>query len=178
MDGIFPDHESVLRDILTSLGKPVDESVIKQVHEKRVAAKLIPFKEINSEIIRMLQALKELDMKIGLISNCTPEEVIGWKDSGLQEFFDNVIFSYEVRHAKPNKEIYLLACKNLNLSPEQSIFIGDGGSDELVGAKNAGIKAYHATWFLPANISEKITDFPKLQKPLEVVDIINTRRLT
>ena len=33
MDGTFQDHQSVLRDILRSLGKPINEHVTENIHE-------------------------------------------------------------------------------------------------------------------------------------------------
>ncbi|WP_188384320.1 HAD family hydrolase [Ornithinibacillus halotolerans] len=172
MDGTYPDHKSVLRDILQSLGKPVDESMIDKVDQLRVESKRVPFQDINHEVLEMLQKLKDMNVKLGLISNCTPEEVLDWETTPLAELFDDVIFSYEVKLAKPNVEIYQLGCQNLGVSPEESIFIGDGGSDELIGASKAGLKAYQATWFLPTYFSEKITDYPKLQKPIQLFDVI------
>jgi HAD superfamily hydrolase (TIGR01509 family) len=86
--------------------------------------------------------------------------------------FDDVVFSYEVKCAKPNPKIYKIACENINVLPKESIFIGDGGSNELYGATNIGMSAYHATWFQPVSISEKILDYPKLYKPSQITDIL------
>jgi HAD superfamily hydrolase (TIGR01549 family) len=172
MDGTFPDHQSVLRDILISQGRPINDDIIEKIHQQRVNTKLVPFMEIDNEIIQMLQTLKEMKVKIGLISNCTVEEVVGWEKSILADLFDDVVFSYAVKQSKPNSEIYLTACNNLKVSPENSLFIGDGGSNELQGASQVGMKAYHAIWFQPSYISEKITGFPKLEKPMQIVDFL------
>jgi HAD superfamily hydrolase (TIGR01509 family) len=173
MEGAYPDFHSVLRDILHSQGLPIDEEKIDFLYQKRVASKSIPFKKIENEIIATLQWIRNIDIKIGLISNCAPEEVLGWNSSELPKLFDCVIFSYDVKIAKPNKQIYLTACKKLDVTPEQSLFIGDGGSNELSGASAAGMSAYHATWYQPQWLSEKITGFPKINKPIQLIDIIN-----
>lgn len=83
-----------------------------------------------------------------------------------------LFFSYKIKQAKPHSEIYLTACDHLKVSPKNSIFVGDGGSNELQGAAAVGMKAYQATWFQPSFISEKIFGFPKLQKPMQVVDLV------
>lgn len=175
MDGTFPDHQSVLRDILVSLGQSINESVLENIHQQRVNAKLVPFNKIEGVIIKMLQILKEKKIRIGLISNCTAEEVEGWQKSQIANLFDDVVFSYEVRQSKPNSNIYLTACNNLMVSPENSIFIGDGGSNELQGASKVGMKAYQATWFQPSHISERIIGFPKLENPMQIIDIIEAK---
>ncbi len=56
---------------------------------------------------------------------------------------------------KPEPEIYKLAMDMLGTKPEESIFIGDGGSDELYGAKRAGMKTVF-TEYLECKSSDKI----------------------
>jgi HAD superfamily hydrolase (TIGR01549 family) len=172
MDGTFPDHKSVLKDILIAQGKLVDEKTIEKIHQDRVFSKSIPFKVIDSDIIKILQKLKELNIKIGLISNCAPEEVEAWDTCLLADLFDDVVFSYKVKQRKPNNDIYFTACQNLRVRPEVSFFVGDGGSNELQGASEVGMKAYHATWFQPEWLSAKITGFPKLINPMQLIDIV------
>jgi FMN phosphatase YigB (HAD superfamily) len=40
---------------------------------------------------------------------------------------------------KPEPEIYRLAMRNLSVGPADCIFVGDGGSEELRGARDLGI---------------------------------------
>lgn len=49
------------------------------------------------------------------------------------------VFSCNVGLLKPDRQIYELAMEHLNVSPEQCLFVGDGGSNELCGAKSAGM---------------------------------------
>lgn len=171
MNGTFPDHQSVLRDILNALGKKVVAETIEWVHQERVRTKKVPFGEMNSEVLELLQVLKNRGLKLGLISNCAPEEVYAWNTCELANYFDEVIFSYQVKCAKPDPQIYKMACESLGVKPEQTIFIGDGGSNELTGATEAGMKAYHATWFLPKEIRDKVKGYPKLNKPSELLSM-------
>lgn len=151
--------------ILRSYGKKVEAEAIERVDQERVRVKKVPFEEMNPDVLDLLQALKGREVQLGLISNCAPEEVSAWKDCRLAKFFDDVIFSYQVKCAKPDPHIYKMACERLGVTPEESIFIGDGGSNELRGAAEAGMKAFHATWFLPEEISSKIYGYPKLKTP-------------
>ncbi|WP_233713382.1 HAD family hydrolase [Lederbergia citri] len=175
MDGTFPDAKSCLVDMYRVLETPLNMDDIKKVIENRIQAKAIPFKSIDEEVIETIIQIKEMGIKVGLISNCAPEEVLEWENSPLANLFDTVIFSYKVKCAKPNKKIYEIACTNVNVQPKNSLFIGDGGSNELFGAREAGLKAYHATWFQPPVISEKITGFPKLKKPSDILTIIKSK---
>ncbi|MEN2766108.1 HAD family hydrolase [Ornithinibacillus xuwenensis] len=177
MDGTYPDHQSVLIDIMASQRLEVDQKTIEAIHQNRVRAKLVPFQNIDIAIIDMLMTLRRLRIRIGLISNCAPEEVEGWNTSMLAELFDDVVFSYEMRLSKPNPEIYEKACKNLNVSATNSIFIGDGGFNELEGATNSGMKAYHATWFLPKHLHDNITGYSKLYHPAQILEVVKQRNI-
>lgn len=172
MDGTYSDFPSVVKEILNVLGHVLDDGIIETLHRERITAKAIPFKNIDIEIIHMLEQIKELGIKICLISNCTHEEVTAWYSSDLPKYFDDSLFSYQVKVAKPNLKIYHHACERMGVSPNESLFVGDGGSNELDGATKAGMISYHATWFIPPYISERITDYPKLTKPSELLDII------
>lgn len=172
MDGTYSDFPSVLTEIFNDLGYEVNEDKLNEIHNERVKSKSIPFSHIDDEILDMLAQIRTAGVKIGLISNCTPEEVSAWDSCSLAAYFDDVVFSYAVKTAKPSPSIYHLACQRIGVSPSDSLFVGDGGSNELVGAARIGMRAYHATWFIPDFISEKITGFPKLIKPSELLTLI------
>lgn len=170
MNGHYPSYHAVIRDILESRSLPYHEEHVEFLYQSRVSEKTIPFSAIPQEIYEMLGLLRKRGLKLGLISNCTEEEVISFGQSGLAPYFDDVIFSYKVGVAKPNTEIYRLACNRLSVAPQESLFIGDGGSDELRGASNAGLTPYHAYWFNTYLESE----YEKIHQPLHVLDIIES----
>ncbi|GGH76757.1 putative hydrolase of the HAD superfamily [Pullulanibacillus pueri] len=172
MDGSYLDHRMVLKEILKAAGRLIDETIIEDIHQKRIQAKSIPFQKIDEEILITLQILKQRKIKLGLISNCAPEEVYSWNNCLLADIFDDVVFSYEVKQRKPQPDIYYTACGHLKVAPNECIFIGDGGSNELQGASDVGMKAYHATWYQPPFISEKMTGFPKLESPTQILQLI------
>ncbi len=95
---------------------------------------------VDNKVLEILGKVREKGVKIGLISNADIIDIKYWNDSPLSAFFDSVIFSCDVGILKPETEIYQLAMKRLNVRPEESIFIGDGGSNELFGARRAGMK--------------------------------------
>lgn len=63
---------------------------------------------IRTDILELLADLRTQHIKVGLISNCTEEEVQYWGKSELSPYVDDVIFSFEVGLAKPDKQIYLV----------------------------------------------------------------------
>lgn len=166
MTGELENFVEVIEDIMNELNMPVNYEAIEYLYQERIKEKSIPFEIIHSDIIELLQFLKGENIRTGLISNCSEEEVRFWNNSELPHFFDSVIFSYAVGIAKPDKDIYLLGCKELAVDPRDSIFIGDGGSNELDGAVNAGMISYHATWFNPTIDSL----YKKFDSPRDLVD--------
>lgn len=173
MNGTFPDFPSVLRDIMSTLGHEVAEEIIENIHNERIVSKSVPFNRIEPTILDMLGQLRSAGIKLCLISNCAPEEVSSWETSGLAPYFDDVIFSYAVNTAKPEPGIYKLACERIGVSPADSLFIGDGGSNELAGASISGLQAYQATWFLSEERAGKWTEFPKLRNPSQLIALIS-----
>ena len=53
---------------------------------------------------------------------------------------------------KPGPEIYNLACKRLGISPTKTVFVGDGGFDELQGAAEVGMRPVQARWYYAREI--------------------------
>ena len=53
---------------------------------------------------------------------------------------------------KPDPEIYNLACERLDISLTKTVFVGDGGFDELQGAARVGIRPVQARWYYARDI--------------------------
>ncbi len=87
-----------------------------------------------------LAALKEMSHKIGLISNCTHEIPTVWPETIFAPLIDETVFSCLAGMRKPDPRIYRLACDRLGVRPEDCLFVGDGGSLELTGAREVGMQ--------------------------------------
>lgn len=86
-----------------------------------------------------LTALKEMGFSTGLISDCTHEIPTVWPETIFAPLIDEAIFSCDVGLRKPDPRIYRLATDRLGVDPEDCMFIGDGGSQELSGALEVGM---------------------------------------
>ena len=176
--GDIPDYRSALREAARLLGCTPDEELLRRLDEAHTAGHARAFFRIEQEILDMLAALQAQPLKLGLISNTTPEEVSAWDDCALPPYFDQVLFSYQVGLVKPDRRIYELACERLGVPPSSAIYVGDGGDDELVGASEAGLQAYWAMWFLErwpnweARFGRSsLYRFPQLKSPAQVVSL-------
>ncbi len=155
----------------SKIGKEIDSDTLTYVLNRRTAAKATCFENIDSEVLHMLEEIKKMGLRTAIVSNCSSEEVKVIRESELYRYFDEVVLSYEVHMKKPERSIYDEVARRLGVEPKDCIFVGDGGSNELQGAKNAGMKAIQAKWYtnrLPQK-RETIGDFPVAEEPLEVV---------
>lgn len=89
--------------------------------------------------VSVLEALRERDTKTALISNCSPDAEELWHETPFPSLFDITVFSSSAGMKKPDPRIYRLALDKLGVNPDECIFVGDGDSNELTGAKNVGI---------------------------------------
>lgn len=145
------DFRDVLREVCRAADVAIDsrvEQIIETLHAERLAAKAKPLLAVDHRVIDMLTRLRTDGLKVGVLSNCAVEEVAAWQDSPLVSLVDDVVFSYQVGCVKPDPEIYRRACDRLGVTADKVIFVGDGGSDELAGARSVGMTAYCARWFL------------------------------
>ena len=96
------------------------------------------FKEIygTREIV---EKLKERGFKLGLLSDHSKEWVNHCnKKFDYHKLFNSVLYSFEVEVCKPNKKMYNLMLKKLNVSPNECIFIDDN-MNNIIPAKKLGI---------------------------------------
>ncbi len=113
------------------------EELLLDRREKRMRRALV---NVDQEILKTLKAIRDLGIKTCLISNADVIDCKYWKDSPLYGLFDLSIFSCNVKMLKPDIRIYQYAMEQMGTTPAMSVFAGDGGSDELQGAKMAGMK--------------------------------------
>lgn len=109
------------------------------------------------------------------------EEVTGFPGSDLAPLVDDAVWSYAVGKAKPDPEIYELACERLAVAPHDSVFVGDGSFGELAGAAEAGLRPIWASWFLsrwPEEVAAERRSaiaqagFPEASSPAQLIDLI------
>lgn len=98
------------------------------------------------EVLGFLAALS--GRKLGLLTNCHDRDVETWRQSPLTNHFDSAVFSTKAHAAKPDREAYVAVFAALGCEAAEAIYVGNGGDDELAGARAAGVGVVvHFTWF-------------------------------
>ncbi len=130
--------EKALNIFLKRLGLEV------QVESEHLNAYSKPFLEMTRLRKGAREAVKYLSngYSLILVSNISyswmGREVL--RRNGLLNYFSNTLFSDEVGFRKPHPKIFQLALEMAGSSPSESVMIGDELEDDMLGAKNLGIK--------------------------------------
>lgn len=94
----------------------------------------------NSELIDYVARLRPR-YRTGLLSN----SFVGARQReraayGFEDLVDDIVYSHEVGIAKPDPQIYLLACQRLGVDPGEAVFVDDSEM-AVTGAESVGITA-------------------------------------
>src|SRR5581483_9321612 len=100
---------------------------------------------VDQSILAALEQLRSAGIRTALVSDAGADDVESWTHCPIASRMDVTIFSYEVGFRKPNPRIYRHALELLDVSPEDAIFVGDGGSDEHAGARAVGLRTVLVT---------------------------------
>jgi putative hydrolase of the HAD superfamily len=136
--GIIPTIEANLEYICQQTGVNTDNNRIALADKLRydfIADTIKP----NTDVIQTLTYLKSQGIRIGLISNCSPETPLIWQDTPFVKLVDVAVFSSSAGLRKPDARIYALTVERLGVKPDNCLYIGDGESGELTGAKSTGM---------------------------------------
>ena len=168
--------EEGIAKTLQTLGVYAEEKV-KEISRKRLAALGDTFAAIPEDTFRLLEELKKRGVKIGLITNTFSDERDLIRDSKLFPYFDAMRISYEEGIRKPDLQMYASIMEELGVTPEECLFVGDGGSRELFAAREVGMTALQASWFRTLAFEPHIPcpvlpEFPQLQNQLDVLEYL------
>lgn len=101
------------------------------------------FGEPRADAVEILRTLRDRGLRMGLVSDCSAELPGYFADLPIAPYVDAPVFSFVTGFRKPEPENYLACCSALGVEPGQCLYVGDGGSDELAGARRVGMRAVH-----------------------------------
>ena len=166
--------EEGIGETLQKLGVYSDE-LLKTIVGKRLFALQETFDQIPDESVQLLEELKKRGIKVGLITNTFSDERNLIRSSKLFPLFDATRISYEEGVLKPDPSMNLSIMEELGVTPEECLYVGDGGSKELFAARDIGMKALQASWFRDLAFEPHIPcpvlpEFPQVMRQLDVLD--------
>jgi len=139
--GLKTDAFEIIAEMARAIDPTLSDERIKLASDNRLTRFRAAVLDIPEETVAVLRELKARGKRLGLITNADVTEVAAWGENRIHHLFDSTIHSCAVGLAKPDRQIYELSLRELDVGAADALFVGDGGSDELEGARRAGITA-------------------------------------
>ena len=102
-----------------------------------------PFLHPNA--VEVLFSIKNMGLKLGMISNTSMTPGYAFRqfldEHKLLGYFDILTFSDEVLVSKPSNKIFYRTLDELNISPGQTVHVGDHPITDINGANLAGLRS-------------------------------------
>jgi putative hydrolase of the HAD superfamily len=157
--GRVRDSFEAMRLVTHSIDPTVTEERIVAAVESRRRRFEMGLVEVEPAILAAIDLLRASGIRTAVVSDAGADDVESWTQSPLLDRFDATLFSFELGYRKPDPRIYERALAELEVSPAEAIFVGDGGSDVHNGARAVGmgtvlVTRLFALWW-PEKIDER-----------------------
>ena len=111
----------------------------------------MPATQLQAQTHALLDALRGLGLKLGLVVNGWPETgALLRRDLdrlGISDRLDVAVFASEAGARKPERAIFEQALAALGVAPERALFVGDRLVEDVQGAAALGMTTVQAVWF-------------------------------
>lgn len=99
-------------------------------------------REMRPEIPQVLEAIHEMGLEIGCISNTQSLTQVPHtlKDYGIYHYFDPIVLSSAVGTRKPDASIFYHAARLANLPTGSMVYVGDKINRDILGAYRSGFR--------------------------------------
>jgi putative hydrolase of the HAD superfamily len=124
------------------IGADPDPATLQRAAEVRLAAER-SFGEPRPDAVAVLTAVRERGLVVGVVSDCSAELPLYFPELPIAPLVDSAVFSFVLGVRKPDPRIFTACCTALDVRPDECLYVGDGGSDELAGATAIGMHAVH-----------------------------------
>lgn len=139
------DDVSIIRELVRMYDPSISESTIREATRIRAMRFRDCLVNPPKERVDIIRQLHEKGHRMILLSNADVMEKRGWDESPFAPFFMKALFSCDIGYIKPELDAYKAALHASQSNPDGTVFVGDGGSDELKGAKACGITTIMTT---------------------------------
>lgn len=142
--GEFPDIDvrKIFVEIFDGLKHASDVNTEDLVDEALVLLRMLTTRRISSypETIPILEALHGR-VRMAIASNAQRAFTIPeLRSLGLLQFFEQIVFSSDVRAGKPDPRIFQEVLARLRATTDDAVHVRDDPFDDVLGAKRAGLR--------------------------------------
>lgn len=137
--------------VLTAFG--LDAERVKSFAEELACMWELTYyrRTLRPRVPEMLEGLKRLGMKLGVISNTASLYQVFrvLENYGIRDYFQDVTLSSVTGYRKPNANIFKISLSQVRSDPATCAYVGDTLSRDVVGPRNMGFgMTFHINSFL------------------------------
>ncbi len=137
--------------VLTDFGLD-EESVLPYAEELAHMWEVTHYhRALRPHVREMLEGLKDLGMKLGVISNTASLYQVFdiLKEYGIRDYFQDVTLSSVTGYRKPNPNIFMVSLHQVQSDPAHCAYVGDTISRDVIGPIRMGFGAtFHIDSYL------------------------------
>lgn len=134
--------DELTRDWLLGQQIEPDEAVgVLQIARTRLYAPNGEQFKLFDDVIPTVKALRELGIRVAVLSNWDYSLHPILRNLGVYELFDRVFASLEEGPEKPEPELFHIVLDHFSVAPDRALHIGDNPLDDLEGARGVGMHA-------------------------------------
>jgi putative hydrolase of the HAD superfamily len=171
---VLPAVGTPYADLLRELGVEDPDAFIDAEHEV--------WREANAVLASaqaLLESLRSRGLRTGVVANAWPEPGRVLRADaeryGLAALLDTFVTSDDAGARKPEREIFLDACRRIGVDPAATLFVGDSLEVDVQGAARVGMTTVQALWFRADDIEAPTEPDFLAFTPMDVLNVV--RRL-
>jgi putative hydrolase of the HAD superfamily len=150
LTGVYKTETENVRWVCDQLGVVPSDQQVEAANQLYLEFATPFLAEPRETSIELLTELKSRGIKTGLLSDCGPWVPTFWSDSPFGDLIDFPVYSSTSGMKKPNRKLYQKAAEGLGITPKDAMYVADGNGEELVVARDLGMRAVRITpWNAP-----------------------------
>ena len=158
-----------IQEYTSKIGKTCSSELLSQIDYELGCYQDMAILKPRLEAVSGLKSLTDHGFRLGLLTNCDERDVRQWKRSPLSPFFEAACFSCVIGFQKPDRDSYRIVLEKLGTLASQGAYVGDGGSNELEGARKAGFgRVVFMRGFVSHNGLRNATELETFQRSSDI----------
>ena len=127
-----------------------------------------------SDTVSTLNILKDMKIRLGMLTNGGSQSQRDKLENvpEILPLFDKIMIGGDLPKEKPHAEAYHAICHELDVAPDEAIYVGDHPTNDVEGSKLAGLTAIWIPYVRPFPTGVTPPDFT-IEALREIPDIIN-----
>jgi putative hydrolase of the HAD superfamily len=135
-----------------------------------------PYFSLAASTHALLESLRNRGLRLALVSNtASPEWLLHpvLERQGLVERVDAIVLSSEVGKRKPHPAIFERALAELDVRPDEALFVGDRLEADVAGASRVGMPTVQALWFRADDVQVDVEPDFQAFTQMDVLNVVD-----